>query len=64
MPEVENKPKNLVKNRSPQDHFEGQNTISLTLWTAQTCKLVHLYIVLLLYVYLFLCVIFVCLRLV
>ena len=24
MPEVENKPKNWVKNRSPQGHFEGQ----------------------------------------
>ena len=29
MPEVENKPKNLVKNRSPQGHFEGQDTIPL-----------------------------------
>ena len=30
MPEVENKPKNLVKNRSPQGHFEGQDTIPLS----------------------------------
>ena len=29
MPEVENKPKNLVKNRSPQGHFEGQDTVPL-----------------------------------
>jgi hypothetical protein len=29
MPEVENKPKNLVKNRSQQGHFEGQDTIPL-----------------------------------
>ena len=29
MPEVENKPKNLVKNRSSQGHFEGQDPISL-----------------------------------
>ena len=29
MPEVENKPKNLVKNRSPQGHFEGQDSFSL-----------------------------------
>ena len=30
MPEVENKPKNLVKNRSPQGHFEGQDSLPLT----------------------------------
>ena len=29
MPEVENKPNNSVKNRSPQGHFEGQDTIPL-----------------------------------
>ena len=29
MAEVENKPKNGVKNRSPQGHFEGQDTIPL-----------------------------------
>ena len=30
MPEVENKPKNRVKNRSPQGHFEGQNSLPLS----------------------------------
>ena len=31
MPKVDNRPKNWVKNRSPQGHFEGQDTIPLTL---------------------------------
>ena len=31
MPEVENKPKNWVKNRSPQGPFEGQNTFPLNM---------------------------------
>ena len=34
MPEVENKPKNLVKNRSPQGHFEGQDSLPLKLQKA------------------------------
>jgi len=29
MPEVENKPKNRVKNRSPQGHLEGQDSLPL-----------------------------------
>ena len=31
MPEVENKPKNWVKNRSPQGHFEGQDSLPLSI---------------------------------
>ena len=41
MPEVENKKKNLVKNRSPQGHFEGQDTVPLTscdLFTVRSYK--------------------------
>ena len=33
MPEVENKPKNWVKNRSPQGHFEGQDPFPLNAYT-------------------------------
>ena len=33
MSEVENKPKDLVENRSPQCHFEGQDTLPLSCFT-------------------------------
>ena len=38
MPEVENEPNNRVKNRSPQDHFEGQDTAPLRRNHILLCK--------------------------
>ena len=34
MPEVENKPKNCVQNRSPQSNFEGQDSLPLVVYNA------------------------------
>ena len=44
MPEVGNKPKNLVKNRSPQGHFEGQNSSPLNVGGIEMQKMAPVYL--------------------